>query len=478
MVARQLPRPQRVLRIWLLVLAAPVAALALGLWLWRQNVPLPYPKDGKPLIVLTHPGILSYQAEGRYGGTSAGLEHDLAADFARQLGVPVQFLEVPRAEIPERLARHEAHMAAGWLSASEGFTASASFYETRDVLARVDAALPISNLENLRGKTVWANAGTRAWFALEHLRQTLPGLRIEAFHGKLPMDILEALSNRKIEIALVDEALLDIGLNLYPNLDKSLQVGPKHPIHWLFPQDGDPKLVAAASAFILESSGNGLIARLIDRYLGHLERLSQIDTIVFIERIGSLLPRYRPLFERAQLETGIDWRLLAALAYQESQWNPLNTSYTGVRGIMMLTEDTADFLGVDNRLDPAQSIPAGARYLNYLRDQVPATTPEPDRTWQALAAYNIGPGHFSAARKLAARLGVDGDAWPEMKKILPLLARPAYYSRLKSGKARGGEAVILVENIRVFYDILTRYEKPYRPKAFNETAKPAADKTT
>jgi membrane-bound lytic murein transglycosylase F len=128
---------------------------------------------------------------------------------------------------------------------------------------------------------------------------------------------------------------------------------------------------------------------------------------------------------------------------------------------MMLTEETADFLGVGNRLDPAQSIPAGARYLNYLRSQIPASTPEPDRTWQALAAYNIGPGHFAAARRLAARLGVDGDSWPEMKKILPLLARPAYYSHLKSGKARGGEAVILVENIRVFYDILTRYEKPF-----------------
>lgn len=106
----------------------------------------------------------------------------------------------------------------------------------------------------------------------------------------------------------------------------------------------------------------------------------------------SVLPQYRPLFHDAQVITGIDWRMLAALAYQESQWEPLATSPTGVRGMMMLTEET-DHLGVNNRLDPAQSIRAGAQYLSELRDALPESIDEPDRTWMALAAYNLGMGH-------------------------------------------------------------------------------------
>ena len=130
---------------------------------------------------------------------------------------------------------------------------------------------------------------------------------------------------------------------------------------------------------------------------------------------------------------------------------------------MMLTEETADRLGVTNRLDPRESIMGGARYLNLLREMQPADVPEPDRTWLALASYNIGPGHFNAARTLAKQLGADATAWYEMKQVLPLLAQPKYYERVKSGRARGGEAVLLVENIRAYYDILARHEPSYQP---------------
>ncbi len=161
-----------------------------------------------------------------------------------------------------------------------------------------------------------------------------------------------------------------------------------------------------------------------------------------------------------------DWRLLAALAYQESGWDPLATSFTGVRGIMMLTDDTADRMHVNNRLDPKQSIAAGAKYLADLIDALPAEVKQPDRTWLALAAYNLGQGHMNGARAIAIGLKRDPDSWYEMKRVLPLMARQKYYQHLKSGRTRGGEAVIMVENVRTFYDILTRFEPPYRPDAY------------
>jgi membrane-bound lytic murein transglycosylase F len=421
--------------------------------------PLPFPKAGQEIVVLTHAGPLTYDTE---GGIPVGFEHDLARMFAAELGVSVRFVPVPRHEIRERLARHEAHMAAGWFSPMPGktFVFSDPFLSTSDVLVRHEDALPLRDLSQLQGQTVVAQ-GSRQYRALRELQQQVPNLTVRESRAGSPLDLLADVASRKVEIALVDQAIIDIGQNYYPMLQTGLEVGEAQPIAWMFPANGDARLYERAQTFIRKIQEDRTLAILRDRYLGHVERLRPIDVTVFIGRIKILLPKYRALFQQAQQETGIDWRLLAALSYQESHWNPLNTSPTGVRGIMMLTEDTADRLGVSNRLDPRESILAGARYVNVLKSYIPASTPEPDRTWQALAAYNIGPGHFNAARRLAGRKGVNGDAWFEMKKILPLLARPEYYNNLKSGRARGGEAVILVENVRLFYDILLRHQPEF-----------------
>jgi membrane-bound lytic murein transglycosylase F len=214
-------------------------------------------------------------------------------------------------------------------------------------------------------------------------------------------------------------------------------------------------------------NSTGALRVLLDRYYGHIERLTQGDVVAFLQRRTTVLPQYRASFEEAQELTGFDWRLLAALGFQESHWNPLATSPTGVRGLMMLTSETADRMNVTNRLDAHQNIIAGARYLRMLKDTLPGRIPEPDRTWMALAAYNVGYGHLEDARILAQRRGLDADSWVDVRKTLPLLARSDYYTTVKRGFARGGEAVILTENVRNYYDILQRYEEPYRPLFFD-----------
>ncbi|MCK9258357.1 MAG: transglycosylase SLT domain-containing protein, partial [Azoarcus sp.] len=202
----------------------------------------------------------------------------------------------------------------------------------------------------------------------------------------------------------------------------------------------------------------GLIARITDRYFGHVRRLDEQDITTFIARIQERLPRYLKYFQDAEAKTGIDWRYLAAVAYQESHWDPLATSRTGVRGMMMLTAETADRLGVSDRLDARESILGGARYFSMMVDQLPDEIPSPDRLWMATAAYNLGMGHFNGARAIARRLGKDETSWWEMKSVLPLMSRPEYAVRLKSGPARGGEAVIMTENVRNFHDILSRLQ--------------------
>ena len=164
------------------------------------------------------------------------------------------------------------------------------------------------------------------------------------------------------------------------------------------------------------------------------------------------------LFKKAAEDVEIDWRLLAAIGYQESLWNERAKSPTGVRGLMMLTQTTAKQMKVKNRLDPAQSIRGGSKYFARVHSRVPAQITEPDRTWFALAAYNVGFGHVEDARIITETRGGDPDRWIDVKENLPLLARKKWYKKTKYGYARGWEPVKYVENIRQYYEYLIGFE--------------------
>ncbi|MBL8479780.1 MAG: transglycosylase SLT domain-containing protein, partial [Sterolibacteriaceae bacterium] len=279
--------------------------------------------------------------------------------------------------------------------------------------------------------------------------------------GVNEMDLLARVAERKAELVAVHDIHLDLGVNFHPELSPLLQLPGHLEFGWAFGGEGAEGMRAKADAFVAAARADGTLARLHDRYFGHIKRIKADGIARFIDDARTKLPQWRRHFQQAQDLTGIDWRLIAALAYQESKWDPLATSYTNVRGMMMLTEDTADYLRVKNRLDAGESIRAGARYLAELVEQVPATARHPDRLWLALSAYNLGMGHFRGARSIAKSMKRDPDVWYEMKQVLPQLARPEIYARLKSGAARGGEAVIMVENIRSYYDVLSRFEPPH-----------------
>lgn len=419
--------------------------------------------DTKELVVLTRKGPTTYAADEAQG--TSGFDHDLVQLFAQELGLKVRFVVAANdADIVRRLQERQAHLAAAWLTPVDApeLRHAAPYFKSSNILVTHEASLPLTDVEQLAGRTVYTVAGSQQAAALREIRARVPQLRIVENSQVGEIDLLQGVAAQRFEAALVDQAIFDIAGNYYPELLGTLEIGKAQPVAWLLPPDDDPTLLDRANAFIARIQQDGTLARLKDRYFGHVKRLDQTDLVHFIERMRTILPQYRPLFQEAQTRTGIDWRLLAALAYQESQWDPLATSPTGVRGMMMLTEDTADHLRVSNRLDAKQSIRAGAQYLGDLRDALPASVREPDRLWLALAAYNLGMGHLNGGRAIARGLKANPDSWFEMKKVLPLLARPQYYSRLKSGKARGGEAVILVENIRIYADILKRHEAPHR----------------
>jgi membrane-bound lytic murein transglycosylase F len=332
--------------------------------------------------------------------------------------------------------------------------------EAQPLVVQNADALPVFEPAALAGKTIEVLAGSVQEADLQQLALT-PPIAIERPRVANDVDLMQRVSEYHADLVATDSIHFDLAVNYYPDLIVAQELPGKVFYAWGF-RAADEALRAQADDFIADARRDGTLAKLRDRHFGHFKRIDPIGATQFIEDMRRVLPRYQATFQQAQAITGLDWRLLAALAYQESKWDPLATSYTGVRGMMMLTDDTADSLGVDNRLDPVESIRAGARYLAELKDRVPDKVPEPDRLWFALAAYNIGWGHLNGARQFAQSLRRDPNSWYDMKKVLPLMAQPEYAERFKAGRARGGEAVILVENVRTYYDILVRFEAPKR----------------
>lgn len=217
------------------------------------------------------------------------------------------------------------------------------------------------------------------------------------------------------------------------------------------------KLQQALDQWMSGFKESGGLNDLLERYYGHLDDFDYVDTRRFRNKIRTTLPKYSRWFRLAAKKHKLDWMLLSAVSYQESHWNPRAKSPTGVRGMMMLTLSTAGQLGVDSRLDPESNIYAGARYLAELRDRLPDSIKEPERTWMALAAYNMGYGHLDDVRILTRSLGKDPDRWVDVEAVLPLLSQRKYYKSLKHGYARGYEAVQYVTRIREYRDILRKY---------------------
>ncbi|MDU5695633.1 MAG: membrane-bound lytic murein transglycosylase MltF [Haemophilus parainfluenzae] len=228
-------------------------------------------------------------------------------------------------------------------------------------------------------------------------------------------------------------------------------------VHWYLSNKSYNELQAALLDFMNNAIETGLIDRIEEKYFRHITAFDYVDTQAYLESVEKILPQYQPLFEK--YKGNLDWRLLAAVAYQESHWDPYATSPTGVRGMMMLTKDTAVRMNINNRTDAEQSIKAGSEYLHWLLNQMPDSIPEEDRIWYSLAAYNMGLGHILDARRLTKKLGGNPDNWLDVKNNLLLLSEKRHYSNLKYSYARGYEAYQYVENIRRYMNSIVNYHR-------------------
>ena len=418
--------------------------------------------DQLVVIAVNSPG--SYYEDS--DGISAGLEFDLVKEFAKELGLGVSFKVMPGIS-HALLARQasEGHFAAG-LNVSDRHSEGTLFgpiyqHLQSQLVYNTDYPKP-RVIMDITGSKIELSSGGSHSELMKALQLKNPDLKWVEMEN--PFDeTLERLSEGKIDYAVSDSTQINLAKNFYPNLATAFNLGGETGKAWSFSSGSDPQLVEKANQFFKRIEQDGTLKILIDRHYGHIHRLNQMDVGGILMKRRTVLPDLRDHFHQAEELTGIDWRLIAALAYHESHWDRLATSPTNVRGIMMLTEATADRMNVKDRLDARQSILAGARYLLLLKEKLPYRITEPDRTWIALAAYNLGYGHLEDARILSKKMGLSPDLWVDMRKVLPLLSHSQYFEELKHGYARGGEAVILAESVRVYHDILMRYEKPNIP---------------
>ncbi len=266
-------------------------------------------------------------------------------------------------------------------------------------------------------------------------------------------ELLDQVSSHKIDCTIADSNIYALNLRYYPEIDMAFTISEREQLAWVLPKDSDD-LAMDMYLWLNDFNQRGKMAELKDHYYSNIYFFDYYDNKMFYKRIKSRLPKYKDFFLGASKKYNIPWKLLAAISYQESHWNPNAKSFTGVRGMMMLTRSTAKMLKVKNRLDPKQSIVGGTRHLKQMIKFVPLEVQGENRLKFALAAYNVGMGHIHDARRLAKRLGFNQDIWSDLKKVLPLLAKKKYYKTLKYGYARGEEPVKYVEAIYDYRDIL------------------------
>lgn len=458
---RNHPNTAMLSSLGLLCLALLAAAI-----LWREQASaLERVQQRGKLVVLTRNSASTYY---RSADGEAGLEYDLAAGFAEYLGVDLEIrLRTGINVMLQALSEREGDLIAAGMSITPERQQRYRFgpvYQTSSpvVIYRAGDDKP-QDVGDLSGRSLAVNAGASYIDLLQQLQTEQTQLGWKEVEAAGVEQLLQMVTVGEYQHAVIDSTDLHFNRAFYPEINLAFALDEEEPLAWVFPRSGDDSLVQKAREYFYLISSNGRLDEIMQRYMEQQIDLQQVAAITFQEQVRDRLPEYRLLFEAAADQFGFDWRLLAAVGYQESHWDAQAVSPTGVRGIMMLTRNTASYLNVSDREDPAQSILGGARYLRELINSLPDRIAEPDRTLFGLAAYNIGLGHLEDARILAQRIGLNPDLWQDVSKALPLLNQPQHYATVKYGYARGRTAVRYVNNIRAYHELLSAMDDRNHP---------------
>ena len=412
------------------------------------------------LVVLTRNAPTTYY-ESREG--KLGMEYDMAKAFADSIGVEARFIvKEDVSDLFNAIHEGEGDLVAAGLTHTKEREKSFLFgptYQTvaQQLVCRRGGKRP-KKFEDLVGVSIKVPVHSSYVEQLKRVKNSHPEVDWVEVEDTDTETLLEDVWLKKVDCTVADANIVAINRRYFPELSVRFDMTEPEPLAWVMPNNASA-LQDNLEDWFEDYIDSGKLGEVIHRYYGYIDLFDYVDARAYQRKIKSHLPKYKKVFISAAAKYNLSWTLLAAQAYQESHWRPYAKSPTGVRGMMMLTRITAKELGIKNRLDPKSSIMGGANYLNKLRKRLPETVTEPDRTWLALAAYNVGMGHIWDARKLAKQLNKNPDLWQDLSEVLPLLSKKKYYKNLKYGYARGGAPVSYVKNIRDYRDVLEKNQE-------------------
>ena len=401
-----------------------------------------------------------------------GFEYDLVTKYAQALDVRLEPTFVnSQQEVSELIESGRAHLGIGMLPVTgtvDSLAYGPSISTTNFIVVSHTDAPKMSSVTDLETVSTVATHDTVKLDPFDdgpvRFRPTvLPSADADA--------LLSLVEQDRFDAAIITEADFELLKRKYPYLKKRFVLRENVPVAWMMAKSAAPELRRSLSAFITSESDSGYLAKRWEFHYQHLGGFDFVDARKFMRRYSAVLPKYRDEFKKAAAEHNFDWRLLAALSYQESHWDPGAVSPTGVKGLMMLTRNTAKELGVV-RTNPVESIQGGTRYLATLQSRLDERIAEEEQALMALAAYNVGLGHLRDAQRVARFRNKNDSEWQIVKAHLPLLNKQKYAKHTRYGRARGGQAVHYVEGVRRYYAIMRMLEPAKQLTERQEPAEP------
>jgi membrane-bound lytic murein transglycosylase F len=375
-----------------------------------------------------------------------GFEYELLQRFAKDHNLRLKLKIVPFAELFTMLESGAGDIAVGGIIQNPYVERVSQptipWYQAQTAIVYKRGSKRPLNLKQLEGVPVLASA---RYYQLEGFE----ALNLQD-DFRSEYSLLNAVAKGRERFAISTNYRAKNAKHYLPELNRSFILPNDVELVWALPNRHDPLFLAAVNTFLQSAIDQNLPNMLAENYLALPKRLSTYDALSLHRKIENTLPKFEFAFRKAARRAGIDWTLLAAMAYQESRWSNAARSPTGVRGIMQMTQRTAESLGVTDRLDMNQSIDAAAEYLLKLRNRLPARIKEPERTWFAVGAYNMGFKHIMNAYVAARKKGLNRTQWSVVSETLPNLYGTSF--------SKGVQAQDYVERIQIFTDILRFYD--------------------
>ena len=438
-----------------------VVAAGIGIYLFfgSMNDPVKQIQKRGTIRMITTNSATSYYT---YRDSPMGFEYDLAKAFADHLGVTLEVIIPEWDTMFKVLNSVRGDFIAAGITRTESRERIALFSDpymsVQQKFIHHKLKFNIKNLEQLAGRTIHVRKGTSYQERLEELKTSGINLHLQLLDDVATEEIIRMVSEKTIKYTIADSNIALLNRRYYPDIKIGLPIQEEEYLGWAV-RKTDKRLRNRINSFLEMAEETGILAKIYEKYYGNLEIFDYFDLKKFHERIKTRLPQYKKIIKTESKKYGFDWRLIAAMVYQESHFDARAKSRTGVRGLMQVTQATAKQMGIKNRLDPKQSMKAGVKFFNLMYKRFD-DIPDPQQKKRfALAAYNVGYGHVKDAQAIARQQGMDVNKWASLEKTLPLLSKRKYYKKTRHGYARGREPVHYVERILTYYDILRQKGK-------------------